>query len=103
VIDKGKYGIYHASCEGGGSRFDVAKAILEINGLESNISLNKVDSTHFKKDYYAPRPRSEKLINSNLKSLGINLSRDWRVCLEEYMNKFDWQIPNVYDKSLQAA
>ncbi|MBX4196773.1 SDR family oxidoreductase [Candidatus Pacearchaeota archaeon] len=103
VIDREKYGVYNSVCEGGGSRYEVAEIILQAHNLHDKISLKKVDSSYFKQDYFAPRPRSEKLVNTNLKSLGITIPRDWKVCLQEYMEMYDWKVPNLIDKSFQVA
>lgn len=96
VITSCPYGEYNAVCEGGGSRYDVAKLILETKGLDSKIKIKKVKSSelkkHIKEDYFAPRPRSEQMINLKLKMRGINIERDWRICLKEYLNKFDWGV-----------
>ena len=47
-----------------------------------------MSSDHFKADYFAPRPASEKLVNLKLNARGRNVMRDWRVCLEEYVAEF---------------
>lgn len=90
LIDNQLYGLYHGVCEGGGSRFDVAKFILSTLQLDNKVKLRLVSSDYFKADYFAPRPRSEKLVNKRLQELGIELTRDWQDCLGEYLNKFDW-------------
>ena len=53
------YGTYHMVCEGSGSRYDVAKELVRLCGLEDEIELVAVDSDFFKDVYFAPRPRSE--------------------------------------------
>lgn len=90
LIDNQKEGIYHGVCEGNASRLEVASYLLKILNLESEIKLTEVDSSFFSKEYFAPRPFSERLINNNLKVLNRDLTRDWKICLEEYMEKFDW-------------
>lgn len=92
LLDNEHYGLYHGACEGSGSRYDVAQYLLELLGLSGDVKLTEVDSDHFKKDYFAPRPFSEKLVNNKLKALNPELTRDWKICLEEYVNKFDWDI-----------
>ena len=52
--------------------------------IKSNVKLKKVSSDFFSDQYFAPRPKSEKLINKRLNDLRINYMRDWKVCLEEY-------------------
>ena len=43
---------------------------------------------YWKKDYFAPRPDCESLVNKKLDSLGLNIMRDWKICLKEYINKY---------------
>lgn len=92
LLDSGAYGTYHGACDGGGSRADVARFLLDCLGLADQVKVNEVDSSYFAKDYFAMRPRSEKLINIELKKVAPHLTRDWRVCLREYVGKFDWDL-----------
>ena len=92
VLDNEEYGVYHGACDGAASRYDVAEYLLELLGLQDEVKLTKVDSSHFKVDYHAPRPYSEKLVNNRLKELNPDLTRDWKVCLKEYVEKFDWEV-----------
>lgn len=92
LLDKGLYGVYHGVCEGSANRFDVAKYLIELLGLEKKIKIKKVGSGYFKKEYYAIRPASEKLMNDNLRKLGIKITRGWKECLAEYIKKFDWGL-----------
>lgn len=93
LIDTQEYGTYHGICDGSASRFEVAEYLLKTLGLENKIKLTEVNSEYFKKEYFAPRPFSEKLINNNLKKLEPGLTRDWKICMQDYLDKFDW-IPN---------
>ena len=43
-------------------------------------------SEFFKKEFFAPRPDSERLINRKLSLRNQNHMRDWREALAEYMN-----------------
>jgi dTDP-4-dehydrorhamnose reductase len=80
------YGLYNMVSLGEASRYDTA---LEINNfLNLNLTINKVDSNYFSKDYFANRPHSEKLINKALNDLDRNYMRDWKVCLHEYLNEY---------------
>ena len=56
--------------------------------LDLNIPVNLVNSDFFKKEYWAPRPYSEKLINLKLEARGLNNMRSWEECLEGYMNNY---------------
>jgi len=90
VINSNYFGLYNMVCGGEGSRFDVAEEMLNILGLEKKIKLTEVDSDFYKKEYFAPRPYSEKLINLKLDLRKLNKMRDWRVCLKEYLLKYKW-------------
>jgi dTDP-4-dehydrorhamnose reductase len=80
------FGLYNMVSQGEASRYDTA---VEINNyLNFNLNINKVDSSFFKEEYFAPRPYSEKLINKALIDLNRNYMRDWKICLHEYLNKF---------------
>ena len=92
LLDTEQYGVYHGACDGAASRYDVAEHLLQLLGLSDEVKLTKVASDHFKTDYHAPRPYSEKLVNNKLKALNPDLTRDWKVCLNEYVNKFDWGV-----------
>lgn len=86
LLDSRKYGTYHMVCEGSGTRYDVARHILDISG-RSEIELKSVDSTFFEGNYFAPRPVSEMMLNANLSALGINLMRPWRDALQDYVTR----------------
>lgn len=91
LLQNEKYGVYHAVCNGSASRYDVAEYLLELLGKKEDVKMTEVGSDYFSKEYFAPRPFSEKLINKKLNDLDTNLTRDWKVCLEEYINKFEWK------------
>ena len=84
LLATGSYGTYHMVCEGAGSRFDVARELVRISGLEG-VQVIPVGSDFFKEEYFAPRPRSEMMLNENLNKLGMNLMRPWRDALREYV------------------
>jgi dTDP-4-dehydrorhamnose reductase len=84
LIASGSYGRYHMVCEGSGSRYDVARRILEILGRH-DIELVEVDSEFFATDYPSVRPRSEIMRNMHLAMQGINTMRPWQDALDEYL------------------
>ena len=86
LIEKGYWGLYNMVCGGETSRMEVAEEIIRYCGLSNEILINSVTSDYFKKDYFAPRPASEKLINKKLELRNANLMRDWKVCLQEYLD-----------------
>ncbi|MFA5696153.1 MAG: SDR family oxidoreductase [Bacilli bacterium] len=85
LLNDNFYGTVNATCDGGGSRYDVAKEILKLLDLSKKVKLKVVSSKYFKKEYFANRPYSEKMSNKELKDMNPYLIRDWRVCLEEYL------------------
>jgi dTDP-4-dehydrorhamnose reductase len=86
LIKKEIYGLFNLVCEGQTSRTDVAKAILDYYNLNKKIDIIDVDSSYFSKDYFAIRPPSERLENKKLNSLNLNIMRDWKVALYEYLD-----------------
>ncbi|MEW6557422.1 MAG: NAD(P)-dependent oxidoreductase [Elusimicrobiota bacterium] len=90
VINSNLYGLYNMVCNGESSRYEIAEEILKILKLETKIKLTEVSSDYFRKEYFAPRPYSERLINLKLNFCGLNKMRDWKVCLREYLSKFKW-------------
>jgi dTDP-4-dehydrorhamnose reductase len=88
VAESGLYGLYNHACEGSASRYDVALEFVRLLGLADEIRIEVVPSDHFRAEYFAPRPASEKLINLKLNQRGLNTMRDWRVCLEDYTRIF---------------
>lgn len=92
VIDVDAYGLYNMVCDGSCSRLDTAREMIKILGLEQKVKITKVDSSHWKKEYFAPRPPSEKLINWRLQAKGLHRMRDWKECLKEYLESYDWGL-----------
>lgn len=82
------YGVYNQVCGGSCSRFDVAVEFVRLLGLAEKVKINKVPSDFFQQEYFAPRPRSEKLVNMKLNARGLNVMRDWKICLQEYSKEF---------------
>lgn len=85
LLETKKYGTYHMVCKGTGTRFDVAKEIVDICGYDTEVK--PVDSSFFNERFFVPRPRSEMLYNQALDDLKINLMRNWRVALREYIER----------------
>ena len=88
LVESDLYGLYNQVCGGSGSRYDVARALIEDLGLKTTVTVKEVSSDYFKAEYFAPRPASEKLLNVKLNARGLNVMRDWRVCLSEYAKRF---------------
>jgi len=82
------WGLYNMVCDGATSRLEVAKELISILGLENSVKLNEVSSDHFKKEYFAARPDSERLINRKLSLRGLNRMRSWKLSLREYIEDY---------------
>lgn len=82
------WGLYNMVCGGQTSRFEVAEELLKQLGLTDKVRLNAVDSGHFAKEYFAPRPDCERLVNSKLELRGLNQMQDWRIALAQYMRDY---------------
>ena len=91
LIEQGKTGLYNIVCQGVTSRLEVARELVRQLGLNEEIKINEVSSEHFKKEYFAPRPASERLINKRLEQERLDVMRDWKESLTEYLNESYWQ------------
>jgi dTDP-4-dehydrorhamnose reductase len=85
LLNSEKWGVYNMVCEGEASRYDVAAEIIRLT--ESKASLTAVNSYHFRDEYFVPRPASERLVCTKLRIRGLYFMRDWKVCLNEYINQ----------------
>ena len=88
LLEKELWGLYNMVCEGLTGRLEVTSELLNILGLKDEIKLTSVDSTYFKEKYFATRPDSERLINMKLNSRKMNIMRDWKLCLREYIKDY---------------
>jgi len=75
-------------CSGVTSRINVAKEICKNLNLHHKIKVNEVNSAYWKKIYFVVRPNSERLINKKLNLNKLNIMRNWRTCLKEYIKKY---------------
>jgi dTDP-4-dehydrorhamnose reductase len=88
VLEKKLWGLYNMVCDGFTSRLEVANEIISILGLRSKIKIIEVTSDYFKQEYFAQRPQSERLINKKLILRNLNIMRDWKVALKEYIEQY---------------
>ena len=88
LLEKEFWGIYNMVCDGITGRLEVAQELIKILGLEKVVKVTPVDSVYWKNIYFADRPRSERLTNEKLDLRGLNVMRDWRVCLNEYIEVY---------------
>jgi dTDP-4-dehydrorhamnose reductase len=80
------YGLYNMVCAGQTSRLEVTAEILSVLGLSNEIQIKSVTSDFFKEEYFAARPVSERLINTKLGLRNLDLMRDWKLCVKEYLD-----------------
>lgn len=88
LIENEHWGLYNMVCGGVTSRLEVAEELLNLLGLSDKVKIRPVFSDHFKKEYFAARPPSERLLNRKLDLRGLNIMRDWKVALKEYIEDY---------------
>ena len=86
IIKFQEYGTYHITCLGTASRYEVAKEFVRLIGMEDKIAVTPVKSSEFTKEYFAPRPTSERLVNT---PVPFFQPRPWQECLAEYARCFE--------------
>jgi dTDP-4-dehydrorhamnose reductase len=55
--------------------------------LNESVKISEVSSDYFQKEYFAPRPASERLINARLNEDGLDVMKDWKTSLSEYISE----------------
>lgn len=88
LIEKEYWGLYNMVCGGQTSRYEVAEELIRILKLENEVKLTAVHSDYFKDIYFADRPPSERLVNRKLNIRGLNIMRDWKIALKEYIENY---------------
>lgn len=88
LIEHKKFGLFNLVCEGLTTRLEVAEKMLKILNLTQKIKITKVKSDHFMREYFAPRPNNEQLINLNLNKLDIGKMRSWEISLRDYLLEY---------------
>jgi dTDP-4-dehydrorhamnose reductase len=85
LLGTGLWGVYNMVCPGVTSRLEVAQHLVETIGLADEVRITPVSSDFFAQEYFAARPASERLLTTKLDLRGLNIMRDWRTCLDEYL------------------
>lgn len=75
-------------CGGQTSRLEVAKELISLLKKNNTIKITEVDSDYFSKEYFAERPPNERLVNKKLDLRGINIMRNWKITLKEYLDDY---------------
>ena len=88
LLEKEFWGLYNMVCSGNTGRFEVAQELVKVLGIEEDVKIIPVDSGYWKEIYFADRPPSERLNNRKLDFRGVNIMRDWRICLKEYLKNY---------------
>jgi len=88
LLEKEMWGLYNMVCGGQTSRLEVATEMIKLLGLEKKVKITPVSSTHFKKEYFAERPPNERLVNKKLGLREMNIMRNWKVALKEYLGEY---------------
>jgi dTDP-4-dehydrorhamnose reductase len=88
LLEKEYWGIYNMVCGGITGRLEVAQELVRLLGKETDVKVTPVSSDFFAKEYFAARPPSERLITKKLELRGLNIMRDWRICLDEYLANY---------------
>lgn len=88
LLEKEYWGLYNMVCGGQTSRLEVAEVLLDILGLKEKVKISPVQSDYYKEIYFAQRPACERLINRKLEIRNLNLMRDWKIALKEYISRY---------------
>ena len=88
LIEMEYWGLYNMVCGGQTSRAEVAIELLKALNLQNEIKITLVSSDYYKSEYYAPRPSCERLVNRKLNLRNLNIMRDWKIALNEYLENY---------------
>ncbi len=82
LVERRGEGVYHVVNAGEATRYDLARAVLDLIGL-ADVPIERIDS--FRLDLAAARPANSALACSRLAELGVPPLRHWREALEEHL------------------
>jgi dTDP-4-dehydrorhamnose reductase len=88
MIETPYYRLYNMVCGGETGRLEVAQELVQQLKLQDRVQVKPVTSDYFAQEYFAPRPACERLVNYKLKLRGMDLMRDWRVALHDYVRDY---------------
>jgi dTDP-4-dehydrorhamnose reductase len=85
LVEKGERGLFNMVCGGMTGRLEVAHELIRLLNLENEVTIEEVTTDFFAKEYFAERPPNERLINKRLNDLDLNIMRDWKIALSDYV------------------
>jgi dTDP-4-dehydrorhamnose reductase len=88
LIENDYRGLFNMVCGGLTSRLEVANGMIQELKLQDKIKIKEVNSEYFAAEYFADRPACERLLNKRLDDIKLNIMRDWRVALNEYILEY---------------
>jgi len=88
MIETPYYGLYNMVCGGETGRLEVAEELIHVLKLERRVRVKAVSSEYFAREYFAPRPACERLVNYKLKLRNMDHMRDWRLALHDYVRDY---------------
>ena len=88
LIKNDQLGLFNMVCDGLTDRLQVAIELVRLLNLSEEIKIKEVDSRYFASQYFAERPKCERLLNKKLNRLNLNIMRDWKIALKEYIHNY---------------
>jgi len=88
LIEKNQRGLFNMVCGGLTSRLEVAHELIQLLNLQDVINIEEVTTAFFSEEYFAERPACERLINKRLNDLDLNIMRDWKIALHDYVRSY---------------
>ena len=88
LIESKHRGLFNMVCGGLTGRFEVAKELVLLLGLNNDVKIEESLQSISEKEYFAERPACERLINKRLDEIGMNLMRDWKIALRDCIKEY---------------
>lgn len=85
LLENEYWGLYNMVCSGLTCRLEVAQELIKLLGLTENVKIQEVSSEYFSKEYFAERPPCERLLNRKLTLRNLNIMRNWKDALRDYI------------------
>ena len=85
LLGSQKSGIFNMACLDSASFYDIALAMTELLEITELVRILPAPDKDDKKHDVAQRPRTVFMNNERLNQEGLNMQREWRVALAEYL------------------